>query len=86
MKTFYNKEGKEIQRTQCQVYTRVMGYLRPVNHYNIGKKSEFYSRKYFEESKTANSEFVRQFSNSTNAYDLVNNYEEVKFVGCGCAA
>lgn len=85
MSTFYNKEGKEIQRTQCQVYTRVMGYLRPVSHYNTGKKSEFYSRKYFDESKTANSEFVRQFS-TQNAYDLVNNYEEVKFVGCGCAA
>lgn len=86
MQTFYNKEGKEIQRTQCQVYTRVMWYLRPVSHYNVWKKSEFYSRKYFDESKTANSEFVRQFSNPTNAYDLVNNYEEVKFVGCTCAA
>lgn len=42
MQTFYNKEGKEIQRTQCQVYTRVKGYLRPVSHYNTGKKSEFY--------------------------------------------
>jgi hypothetical protein len=84
MNAFYNKEGKEIQRTQCQVYTRVMGYLRPVSHYNTGKKSEFYSRKYFQESRTANSEFVRQFSN--NAYDLVNNYEEIKFVSCGCPA
>jgi len=38
------------KRQPCQVYTRVMGYLRPVCHYNIGKKSEFYSRKYFQES------------------------------------
>jgi hypothetical protein len=62
MSTFYNKEGKEIQRTPCQVYTRVMGYLRPVSHYNIGKKSEFYGRKYFDEQKSANSEFVRKFA------------------------
>ena len=62
MTTFYTKQGEEIQRTPCQVYTRVMGYLRPVSHYNIGKKSEFYSRKYFDEQKSANSEFVRKFA------------------------
>lgn len=46
-KKFYNKEWKEIKRQRCQVYTRVMGYLRPVSHYNIWKKTEFYSRKWF---------------------------------------
>lgn len=60
--TFYNKQGKEIERTPCQVYTRVMWYLRPVSHYNTGKKSEFYSRKYFDEQKSTNSEFVRKFA------------------------
>jgi hypothetical protein len=70
MQTFYNKQGEEIKRTPCQVYTRVMGYLRPVSHYNIGKKSEFYSRKYFDEQKTANSAFVRHFA--------------PEFVACGC--
>ncbi len=70
MQTFYNKEGKEIQRTQCQVFTRVMWYLRPVNNFHIGKKSEFYSRKYFDEGKTANSAFVRHFA--------------PEFVACGC--
>jgi hypothetical protein len=62
MQTFYNKEGQEIQRTPCQVFTRVMGYLRPENNFHIGKKSEFYSRKYFDEQKTANSEFLRKFA------------------------
>lgn len=36
-------------RTKCEIYTRVMGYYRPVSHFNIGKKSEFYSREYFVE-------------------------------------
>lgn len=71
MQTFYNKSGEEIQRTPCQVFTRVMGYLRPVSNFHIGKKSEFYSRKYFDEQKTANSTFVRHFS--------------AWFVSCGCA-
>ncbi len=58
---FINAKGETIQRTPCDVYTRVMGYLRPAKQYNIGKKSEFYSRKYFKESQVANSEFMRKF-------------------------
>ena len=58
--------AKEIERTEegrtpCEVYTRVMGYIRPVSWYNPGKRTEFYSRKYFEESKVDNSEFIRKF-------------------------
>ncbi len=63
--TFVNKDWKEISRTPCEVYTRVMGYIRPVSNYNQGKKSEFYSRKYFEENLVDNSEFLRKFSNSS---------------------
>jgi len=61
--TFVNKEWKEVSRTPCEVYTRVMGYIRPVSNYNQGKKSEFYSRKYFEENLVDNSEFLRKFGN-----------------------
>lgn len=53
-----------MKRTPCEIYTRVMGYLRPVSHYNVWKKSEFYSRKYFDENKIDNSEFLRKFLNS----------------------
>ena len=56
----------QSKRTPCEVYTRVMGYLRPVSHYNIGKKSEFYGRKYFDENKIDNSEFINKYLNSNN--------------------
>lgn len=56
------EEKKELKRTPCEVYTRVMGYIRPVSNYNPGKKSEFYSRKYFEENKVDNSAFIRKYS------------------------
>lgn len=36
------------QRTRCEVWTRVMGYHRPVSSFNIGKKGEFHERKFFE--------------------------------------
>lgn len=39
------------ERQPCEVWTRVMGYFRPVSEFNKGKKSEFYSRKCFCESK-----------------------------------
>jgi len=51
----------ESNRTKCLVYTRVMGYLSPTYRYNVGKKSEFYSRKYFNKMKAANHDFVMQY-------------------------
>lgn len=35
----------------CEVWTRVMGYHRPVSSFNIGKKGEFAERTSFEESR-----------------------------------
>ena len=34
-------------RTVCEVYTRVMGYHRPVAYWNTGKKQEHKDRKAF---------------------------------------
>jgi len=31
--------------TNCEVYSRVVGYLRPVQNWNKGKKEEFAMRK-----------------------------------------
>ena len=35
------------ERTECEVYSRVVGYLRPVNQWNKGKQEEFKDRKAF---------------------------------------
>lgn len=43
------KKLDDKQRTKCMVYTRVMGYHRPVESFNIGKKSEHKERKHFVE-------------------------------------
>ena len=34
-----------LQRTPCEVYSRVVGYIRPVNQWNKGKKAEYFDRK-----------------------------------------
>ena len=58
---FINKEWKEIERTRCEIYTRVMWYHRPVTSFNIWKKSEFYSRNYFN-LNNKNIEFLENYS------------------------
>ena len=39
----------EGERTRCIVYTRVMGYHRPVESFNVGKTGEHKERKQFVE-------------------------------------
>lgn len=36
--------------TDCEVYSRVVGYLRPVDHWNAGKREEFKNRKTFDKA------------------------------------
>ncbi len=39
------------ERQPCEIWTRVMGYHRPMSSFNTGKKGEFHERKYFRESR-----------------------------------
>lgn len=41
------KLKKEVKGTKCEVWSRVVGYLRPVQNYNSGKKEEYSLRKKF---------------------------------------
>jgi len=57
-----NIHEEHPQRTRCEVWTRVMGYHRPVSHFNTGKKAEHYSRKHFTEAIAANRAFNEQYA------------------------
>ena len=37
------------ERQPCEVWTRVMGYHRPVASFNIGKQGEHQERRFFKE-------------------------------------
>jgi len=41
---------QDEERQPCEVWTRVMGYYRPVSEFNIGKKAEHAERVSFEEA------------------------------------
>ncbi|MEJ2453545.1 MAG: anaerobic ribonucleoside-triphosphate reductase [Candidatus Thiodiazotropha sp.] len=45
-------ELRDEERTRCEVWTRVMGYHRPVSAFNPGKQSEQSERRCFKESTT----------------------------------
>jgi len=45
----------EAQRQRCEVWTRVMGYHRPVAAFNPGKQSEHHERQHFTERAAARS-------------------------------
>lgn len=46
-------EHPEREPVVCQVWTRVMGYFRPVSSFNIGKKGEYAERTMFTEAAAA---------------------------------
>jgi anaerobic ribonucleoside-triphosphate reductase len=42
---------EDSERQRCEVWSRVMGYHRPVQSWNIGKKQEHRDRVMFTEAK-----------------------------------
>jgi len=51
----HNIGGKTItltdeERQPCEIWSRVMGYLRPTTEWNLGKQSEFKDRRFFTEA------------------------------------
>jgi ribonucleoside-triphosphate reductase len=41
---------------KTQIYSRIVGYFRPVSQWNIGKKEEFKNRKLFKIKNQSNGE------------------------------
>ncbi len=42
---------KDADRTRCEIWSRVMGYHRPIHRWNIGKQGEHAERRLFRESQ-----------------------------------
>lgn len=42
------KKKETVLKVPCEVYSRVVGYLRPVQSWNLAKQQEFKDRKVFE--------------------------------------
>lgn len=44
-------ELRDDERTRCEVWSRVMGYHRPVSAFNAGKQQEHRDRVFFTEQR-----------------------------------
>lgn len=40
-----------MKRTKCEVYSRIVGYIRPVSQWNAGKTQEYKNRKVFKDKR-----------------------------------
>jgi len=40
-----------MKKIPCEVFCRIVGYYRPINSWNSGKKEEFKDRIYFDINK-----------------------------------
>ena len=48
--TVTDKNDPNYGRTHCSIWSRSMGFIRPIDNFNIGKRSEFEERKTFKEN------------------------------------
>ncbi|MFW6026778.1 MAG: anaerobic ribonucleoside-triphosphate reductase [Candidatus Woesearchaeota archaeon] len=39
-----------MERQKCEIYSRVVGFLTPVSHWNRGKKEEFKDRQEYNQA------------------------------------
>ncbi|MDA3815262.1 MAG: hypothetical protein PF549_02755 [Patescibacteria group bacterium] len=47
----YKESEKIVGYRECEVYSRIVGYLRPIKNYNPGKKQEYDDRKEYVANK-----------------------------------
>ena len=47
MTTQDRSNKQEARKIPCEVYSRIVGYLRPVRNWNDGKRQEFKDRRMF---------------------------------------
>lgn len=53
MKSEQIKTEKQM-RVPCEIYSRIVGYLRPIQNWNDGKRKEFVDRRMFRLPKSDN--------------------------------
>ena len=46
--TILMSDKQKVKKIPCEVYSRIVGYLRPVQNWNDGKRQEFKDRQVYE--------------------------------------
>ena len=72
------EEMKNVHGTPCTVWSRVVGYLRPVSSYNKGKIEEYKARKFY---NVADGNEANKEANEAH-YNLMSKMTEEKCFRC----
>ena len=48
-----------MKKIPCEIYSRVVGYFRPLSQWNRGKQAEFWDRKTYDVNRTEVKQEVR---------------------------
>ena len=59
---------------ECEVYSRICGYFRPVQRWNKGKKEEFGMRKVFNVEKSMKSKLTAE--HNTEKQETIESYNK----------
>lgn len=49
-----------MKKIPCEVYSRVVGYIRPINQWNKGKKEEWEQRQMLDLKKALDKEIIKK--------------------------
>ncbi len=49
-----NSDGTKTKAIPCEIFSRIVGYFRPLQNWNLGKKEEFKDRRTYDEHKSLN--------------------------------
>jgi hypothetical protein len=49
-----------MKKILCEVYSRVVGYFRPVQCWNLGKREEFKDRREYDAMKSLKNDIARE--------------------------
>ncbi len=52
--------AEQMERTRCEVYSRVVGFLSPLSQWNKGKRAEFGDRHTFDVLPSSREEALSQ--------------------------
>ena len=45
---YWANEEETIKRVPCEVFSRIVGYIRPLRNWNVGKKREWADRQVYD--------------------------------------
>ena len=64
----YSHDGEKIE---CEVFSRVVGYFRPIKNWNDGKKEEFKDRLAFDEKTSVKHEMKNKILESVKKQEVL---------------